>query len=943
MPVLPRGLTIRVLGPLEVSVEGAPLVVDTRKALAIVALLAVERRTFARDELAALLWPEADDESARGALRRTLSVLRTALGDRWLITDRSAVRLEPPPDLDLAAFEVAAAADDVASLRVAADLARGPFLAGFGLRDSPGWDDWRAARESALERAVGDVLDRLADALSAAGDDAGAADIAARRVERDPLDEAAHRRLMLSLARTGDRAAAIRQYRACVAVLERELGVPPLDETTALYEAIRDGRVAMVEVPPRAAAPTGGAELAQVSASPFIGRDAELGRLLADLAASRPDGRLAVVEGEAGIGKTRLLDELGTAARRTGTTVLATCAYAAEAGIPYGVVVELLRAAHRDEAAAQRLERLPDAVRAELSRLVDLGPAPAPPAADGPGAKARLLAAIAEGLTAAVDGSVAGSIVVDDVHAADEASREALAWLARRLIGRPVLLVLAWRPEDLDAAGSAFAASLAGIVATRLPLERLDPDDALALATALHAAETDAAGIRTLAARAEGLPLYLVEAAAGDGAASDAAPPAAMATLVRERLATLGGSTTQVLAAAAVIGRSFEPGTVRQASGRSEDEVVDALDELLARGLVRELGIGGDGEIRYDFAHGLIRDVVYDGTSLARRRLLHRRVADAFRTGPRGRDDVGRLARIASHEQAAGRDTEAAEAFREAGIGAAELLASSEAIAHLETALALGHPDRADLHRRIGELRTREGDYPDALRSLEAGAALAGGPELAVIERALAVVQLRRGDAAAADGHLSAALVALAGGRDVDRAVLLADRAVVAIRAGRPAVASAHAAEALALAQTSEDRPTRILAQRVAGLAARASGDLGGATRALEASLALATQPADVSARVAARNALALVAVGAGRRDEAVGHAQAALADVRSIGDRHLEAVVENTLADALHAAGRDDESLDHLKRAVALFAEIGGTPAGPAEPEPGIWALETW
>src|SRR4051794_3183021 len=123
-----HALTIRVLGPLEVSVEGAPVVVDTRKALAIIALLAVERRTFARDELSALLWPEADDESARGALRRTLSVLRTALGDRWLVTDRTIVRLEPSVDLDLAAFERSAAADDVTSLRVAADLARGPFL-----------------------------------------------------------------------------------------------------------------------------------------------------------------------------------------------------------------------------------------------------------------------------------------------------------------------------------------------------------------------------------------------------------------------------------------------------------------------------------------------------------------------------------------------------------------------------------------------------------------------------------------------------------------------------------------------------------------------------------------------------------------------------------------------------------------------------------------------
>src|SRR5829696_5587417 len=102
MPVAPpadspadatAGLSIRVLGPLEVLVDGAPLVVDTRKALALVALLAVEGRPFAREELAALLWPEADSESARGALRRTLSVLRAALGDRWLRVDRSSVTL----------------------------------------------------------------------------------------------------------------------------------------------------------------------------------------------------------------------------------------------------------------------------------------------------------------------------------------------------------------------------------------------------------------------------------------------------------------------------------------------------------------------------------------------------------------------------------------------------------------------------------------------------------------------------------------------------------------------------------------------------------------------------------------------------------------------------------------------------------------------------------
>ncbi len=239
-----HGLEIRVLGPVDIRVDGAPLVVDTRKAVAILVLLGVEGRPYARDELAAMLWPESDDESARGALRRTLSVLRAALGTRWVTADRSAVALDDDRvRVDLAELEAAAASGDHASLRRAASLARGPFLAGFSLRDSPDFDDWRATRAVAVERLVGDVLERLATTAEAAGDASGAIAAASRRLDLDPLDEPARRQLMAMLARAGDRAGAIRQYRAGVAVLERELGVAPLAETTDLYEAIRDAQL----------------------------------------------------------------------------------------------------------------------------------------------------------------------------------------------------------------------------------------------------------------------------------------------------------------------------------------------------------------------------------------------------------------------------------------------------------------------------------------------------------------------------------------------------------------------------------------------------------------------------------------------------------------------------------------------------------------------------
>src|SRR4051794_277811 len=179
-----RWLEIRVLGPLEVSVDGVPLIVDTRKALAILALLAVEDRAFARDELAAMLWPESDDESARGALRRTLSVLRSAVGERGIRVDRSSVALDGSASwVDVRVVEAATSSRERSTLLAAAALARGPLLAGFSLRDSVEFDEWRATRATAVERTVSTLLDRLADVLEGAGDHAAAAAAAARRLD----------------------------------------------------------------------------------------------------------------------------------------------------------------------------------------------------------------------------------------------------------------------------------------------------------------------------------------------------------------------------------------------------------------------------------------------------------------------------------------------------------------------------------------------------------------------------------------------------------------------------------------------------------------------------------------------------------------------------------------------------------------------------------------
>jgi DNA-binding SARP family transcriptional activator/tetratricopeptide (TPR) repeat protein len=946
-----HGLRIRVLGPLDIAVDGAPLVVDTRKAQAILALLVIDRRPFARDELAALLWPDADDMSAHGALRRTLSVLRAALGNRWLVVDRTSVRLDDAGlQVDLRAVERAAASSDLRTLRQGADAARGPLLAGFSLRDSPDFDDWRAMRATGAERTVALVLDRLVAAAEAAGETALAIDAAGRRVDLDPLDEAAHRRLMGLLARTGDRAAAIRQYRACVATLDRELGVAPLAETTDLYEAIRDARSAG-EAPSTPSTPSPAtidpAPVVARPGLPMVGRGRELSAILEARRDAATDGRLLLVTGEAGIGKSRLLEAALEAVSGEGAGSLVARCYAAEAAIAYGPIVSLLRAALARPGAGARIERLPPRTLAELDRLVAMPGVRASPVVQGRDDAAggtRLLEAVADGLTALAtgEGEGAGLVAVEDIQWADEASRSALSWLVRRLAGRPLVVLLGWRPEDLDDAGASFADGLASMPGARhLALHRLDRTAVATLVDAAVAQGGPAVDPEALLDASEGLPLFVVEVLeradpdAGEGTART------VRGLIRERMASVSETGGQVLAAAAVIGRSFDPALVRATSGRTEDETVEALDELLRRGLVREVGDGA--ATAYDFAHARFRDAAYEALSLARRRLLHHRTAQALQATPPGRDERGRLALVAIHERAAGRDAEAAEAFRLAGIASRSVYALHEAGSHLETALALGHHDVARIQVAIGEIRTAQGNYAAAIAAFEAAAAVARPTELPGVELQLGRVHARRGDLATAASHLDAAVETLAGPGDWPAGMLpraLVERALVAQRAGDPGAAAVDAARALTLADAASDADVAAAAHRVLGLAARDRGDLATAAAELERSLVLAADDPDGGPAIAARNALALVRAAAGDHPGAIALLEDALAASRRTGERHLEAAIENNLADQLHAAGRPADAMVHLKRAVTAFAEVGGR---PGELEPEIWKLVTW
>jgi DNA-binding SARP family transcriptional activator len=967
--------TVLLLGAPRIEHDGEPIEVDTRKAIALVAYLAVTRRRHARDALAGLLWPEYNQTRARAALRRTLSSLVKARAEGWLEADRESVHLNRDGVwVDVDRFRDLLAKcrthghpgteichDCLTPLSQAVALYRDDFLAGFALRDSPPFDDWQFFQAEELRRELAGALERLSHGHGALKEWEKAISYGRRWLALDLLHEPAHRWLMQLYAWAGRRAAALRQYRECVRVLEEELSVSPLEETTRLYESIQEN-----DLPPppnfsrdrpptpwveEREAPTTGRAPVVSHHEQLVGREQEWESLLRAYEAAEIGGHLVVLEGEAGIGKTRLAEEfIAYAASQESVTVTARC-YPGETDLAYGPFVEGLSSAIGRESVAARLGELPAYLLTEASRLLpeltDLFPElPSAPPLATPGAQSRFFEGIVQVLLAVCGGSSPGILFIDDVHWADASSLGLLAYLVRRpKPGRRLCVVLTWRdeqvPPDHRLRGMLTEAQRTHM-ATVLRLSRLDRAavEKLVRAVVGHA---DGLG-RRLYDETEGLPLFLGEylAAIATGAlgAEDEiwSLPGGVRDLLHGRLGAVEETGWQLLNTAAVIGRSFDFDTVREASGRSEEEVIAALEELTDQGLVEEVKGTGERAVAYDFGHEKLRTLVYEETSLARRRLLHRRVAEAFVRRARRRREMGPLAaQIAHHYRLAGRDAEAADYFRTAGEHARTLYANAEALSHFRTALALGHPDAAGLREAVGDMHTFLGEYGEALAGYEAAAALGDEDRLANIERKLGNVYQRLGEWELAESHFEAALEGTGSAGELAR--LHADLSLVAHHKGQSDLALRRAHHALELAEASGDERALAQAHNVLGVLASSSGDLDGARHHLKQSLALAEALEDPAARIAALNNLALACANGGELEQALKSAEAALALCIALGDRHREAALHNNLADLLHAAGRQEGSMTHLKRAVEIFAEVGEE----GELQPEIWKLVEW
>jgi len=319
-------LAIRLLGGFAVTLDGEPVTgFDSNKVRALLAYLAVEaNRAHRRESLATLLWPGYPERSARTNLRNALANLRTAIGDReaqppHLLATRDTLQFNAASDhqMDVAAVEQAAASPRTLTadkLVAAAEAYSGDFLAGFTLADAVAFDDWASATRERVRGQAFDLLGEVVERLEADGDPERAIDYARRRVALSPWQEAAHRDLIRLLAETGQRSAALRQYRACVRALEEELGAEPSEETVSLAEGLQaaghaagsraNSEPGLVHEPP--AAPPH--SLPSV-ALPIVGREellTEIGDYLHD-----PTRRLVTLVGPGGSGKTRLALEVG--------------------------------------------------------------------------------------------------------------------------------------------------------------------------------------------------------------------------------------------------------------------------------------------------------------------------------------------------------------------------------------------------------------------------------------------------------------------------------------------------------------------------------------------------------------------------------------------------------------------------------------------------------
>ena len=704
------------MSQLHLSLLGEPLVkhdehkltFSTRKALALLAYLAVEGGLHTRKNLSEAFWPELDAEHGRAALRATLLELRRLFerthgpGERGhLRIERDLLGIEQGGSLtlDLRFVESAsklvgrgvqspmgqAREEVLAQLEQATRLVRGPFLAGFTLRDSQFFDDWTSQHREYWHLRVSQVFDALSMLYEQGGEVERAIDSVTRWLSFDPLNEKGYRRLMRLRFSQGDRVGALRAYARGRAMLAEELQVEPEPETVALAKRIRHtAPLHPVQVQVPQASP--GQPPADLLDGPFLGRTAEFGTLIECYQrAHAGQPQLVLLQGETGIGKTRLASEFVRWARAQGAEVLAGRAMQTGRQLPYQPLIDALRRQLEQQHAPDDL--LSGVWLAELSRLLpelrDLYPDLPVPATDEALGHNRLFEATVRlvQIWAARRPLV---LFLDDMQWADTATLDVLLYLARSLAEQPVsVLLLLNLDTGVDSFAEVQSSWLTALKRTRIPLTArvlaaFTHEETRRFVRALAWAEQPLVGnsgstdegsrgretaplrdallpfANWLYFQTQGQPLYLVETLKELLAHEIIVPtlqengtwgllllagllaetpvgeliPQTVCELIRSQIGRLTPPAWTLLVTAAALGQGLNFERLIQAARLDEMEGLRALEELLRCGLLCEGTPGEESQAcdGYAFPREMMREVVYQEAGATRQRLVQRRV-----------------------------------------------------------------------------------------------------------------------------------------------------------------------------------------------------------------------------------------------------------------------------------------------------------------------------
>ena len=728
-----------ILGPLEVHDGDRRLELGGVKQRALLGLLLLHaNEVVSADRLVDDLWGEERLRGGAKALQVAVSRLRRTLEEGRRAGEEARVVITRPPgyelrvdhgQLDLHRFEdlaaegrrALAAGDATAAadrLRAALALWRGPPLAdlayeSFARTEIARLDDLQAA---ALE-------DRVAAELELGRDQDLISELEAL-VRLHPLRERPRGQLMLALYRSGRQAEALEVYREARRTLVDELGIEPGRELHQLEEAILRHDLAL-DLDRPALKPEPQARGA------FVGREAELAGLVAGLEhAVSGRGGLFLLEGEPGIGKSRLAEELATQARGWGAQVLVGRCWEAGGAPAYWPWVQALRAYVRETQPSALRSQL-GAGAAELAQIVpelhalfpDL---PERHAVEPEAARFRLFDATAEFLRNASE-SRPVLLVLDDLHAADASSLLLFRFLVRQLGSSRVLLLGAYRDVD-PIPGAPLTEMLAEVarepVTRRLRLGGLSERE-VAEYVELAASEIGSPELAaTLCEETEGNPLFvgeIVRLLAVEGVRSEPAArfsiPQSVRDVIGRRLTHLTEECNRILALASVLGREFALDALARMGALSDEELLGPLDEAMAARVVVDVP-AAPGRVR--FAHVLIRDTLYEGLTAARRLQLHQLAMEALEA-LYGEEAGPHLAELAHHALSGNVLSKGVRYGQRAGDRALALLAYEEAARLYQTALdAFDRGDlreeelRCELLLSLGEAEIRAGNTPAA-------------------------------------------------------------------------------------------------------------------------------------------------------------------------------------------------------------------------------------